>query len=125
MANQPKTAKQLENELQALIDGAKKIERDLAEARKVEAEKTARLKAANEKRAKKVSIKRKAELDTILLDYEDVVVAPVVKKVSVPSNPTQVIKQPVATVIKPAPKQEVSKPGFFEGLFGQKKEEGK
>ncbi len=109
---QKKTAKELELELQAAQEmektaqeAAKKIEKDLAEARKVEAEKVAKAKAAAEKRAKKSVIKRKAELDTILVDYEDVLVpAPMPSVKPAPTAP-----KPVATVINtnpPAPKQE-------------------
>ena len=124
MANQPKSAKQLENELQALIDGAKKIEKDLAEARKVEAEKVARQKAAAEKRARKAQNTRKAEFENIKIDYEDVLEpqVAVVKKVSV--KPAPAAPKPVATVINtnpPAPKQEEkSEPTFWDGLFGRK-----
>ena len=112
MANQPKTAKQLESELQAAMltvetaqEAVKKLEKDLAEARKAEADKAARLKAAAEKRAKKVLIKRKAELDTILVDYDDVVTTPVKK--DAPSKPTQAPKPPEES-IKTAPKQEAN-----------------
>ena len=111
MASQPKSLKQLEAELQAANEAAKKLAEDLERARKYEAEKIAKAKAAAEKRAKKSAIKRKAELDTILVDYEDVVPT-VVKKVSaVPSKPTQAPK-PVVTAINtnsPAPKQDEKK----------------
>ena len=98
MAN--KTAKELEIELQAALDAAKKIEINLNDQRGVEAKKAALAKKAADKRAKKSAIKRKAELDTLLVDYEDVV-APKptggVKKASVPSvkvelEPAQEIK---------------------------------
>ncbi len=105
MANQPKSVNQMESELQAAQEAAKKLAEDLAEAKKVEAEKATRLKAAAEKRAKKVSIKRKAELDTILVDYDDVVTTPVKKDAH--SKPTQAPKPPEES-IKTAPKQEAN-----------------
>ena len=112
MANQPKSVKQLESEFQAVQDAAKKIENELARAKKLAADRAERAKKAAEKRARKVQNIRKAEFENIKIDYEDVLLEPpvVVKKVSVPSSKPEPTapKQPtaVATVINPAPKQE-------------------
>jgi len=110
MAQQPKSAKQLESELHAAQDAAKKIENDLAEARKAEDEKIARQKAAAEKRARKNRIAKNAEFKILAIDYEDYIEQPDSKKASMPSThsiPTAP-KQPVSVINPPAPKQETS-----------------
>lgn len=99
MANQPKSVKQLESELQVAQEAANKIAKDFAEAKKAEAEKLERASKAAEKRARKTRIARKAEFDILAINYEDVLI------------PTPAPKAPMspAKSERPAPKQE-SKP---------------
>lgn len=122
-----KTAKQLESELQAAQEAAKKIEQNLARAKKIEADRAERAKIAADKKNRKARISRKAELDTILVDFEDVILPNSNARPATQQRSATPRQAPSGTAGSP-PAPAATNPaenrdrGFFAGLFNLKKE---
>lgn len=123
-----KTAKELDLDLQAALDVAKRIEKERDDARRVEAEKVAKAKAAAEKRARKARNTRKAKFENIKIDYEDVATEPTQKK-ALDSSPKSDSKPASVDNTLPAPKQNGSNQSkqtnpklrdFLDGFWGRK-----
>lgn len=107
MATQPKkTVKDLEEELRKAQQNVDDIVDELVEAKRAEAARITKAKAAAERRAKKDRIARKAELDKLLVDYWDVAGSDPAATSSTPA-PVVTTRRPVAatpaTASTPAP----------------------
>lgn len=89
-----KTIKELEDELRVAQRNVDDLVDELVTAKEAEAVRLTKAKAAAERRAKKDRIARKAELDTLLVDYWDVTA-------SAPATPAATAR-PVAATPAPA-----------------------